>query len=326
LAKNREGSLLEIRSLVVKYAAAGGEIAVLRKVSLSVPRGSIVGVVGESGCGKSTLALAILRLIRSPGRITGGKILFKGRNLLALAEDELNSVRGRKIGLVFQEPAAALNPVLPMGVQFAEGLQHHLKKSRKQARELGLHWFAEVGIPDPQACMKAYSHQLSGGMRQRALIAMALSLEPDLLIGDEPTSSVDAHTQGQIIALLMRLRKKLGLSMILISHDIGLVREFSEEAVVLFAGQIVESGPSRDVFKKPAHPYTETLLKAVEGAPDVARPGSEGAGAKGRFRRKGCVFSSRCPEAEFICFHRDIDFFKAGDKQVRCHLREGRGD
>ena len=259
-------NILEVDNLQTHFVSENGVVKAVDGVSFQVERGKTLGLVGESGCGKSVTAMSILRLIAPPGRVVGGRILFEGKDLALLNERELRQVRGSRISMVFQEPMTALNPVLDVGSQIAEALLAHpevSKVSRREAWNQAVEAMREVAIPDPEQRAKDYPHQLSGGMRQRVMIAMALVCHPDLLIADEPTTALDVTIQAQILDLLASLRERRNLSMILISHDFGVIAEVAETVAVMYEGKIVEMGPVLELFRNPKHPYTKGLLSAI---------------------------------------------------------------
>jgi peptide/nickel transport system ATP-binding protein len=258
--------ILEVRNLRTHFVVNGTEIKAVDDVSFSVEEGRTLGIVGESGSGKSVAALSILRLINPPGRIVGGEVLFKGQDLGGFTDREIRRVRGSRISMVFQEPMTALNPVLGVGKQIAETALAHQGTSRISSREawdLAVEAMREVAIPDPENRARDYPHQLSGGMRQRVMIAMALVCRPELLIADEPTTALDVTIQAQILDLLAGLQKRLGLSMLIISHDFGIIAEVAQSVAVMCGGKIVETGPVLEIFRKPRHPYTRGLLAAI---------------------------------------------------------------
>lgn len=256
--------LLEVKNLRVYFRnSEGQELRAVDGVSFSVPYGKTVALVGESGCGKSVTALAILRLVEVNGWIAGGEVLFEGRNLLALSEKEMQGVRGKDIAIIFQEPSAALNPVYTIGDQIIEAILLHQSVSREKARVLAEEMLHLVGIPEPRKRLNAYPHELSGGMKQRAMIAMALSCRPKLLIADEPTTALDVTIQAQILALLRDLQRQIGMAILLITHDLGIVADMADEVVVMYAGKVVERGRKYDIFKRCCHPYTIGLLRSV---------------------------------------------------------------
>jgi len=259
-------ALLEVRNLRTSFFSGDGAVHAVDNVSFDVRRGEALALVGESGCGKSVTAMSIMRLVASPGKITGGEIRFKGRNLAELPEKEMRKIRGDDIAMVFQEPMTSLNPVFKIGAQLAEAIRIHRKMSKKDAWKKAGEMLELVSIPDPIKRLDDYPHQLSGGMRQRVMIAMALSCDPELLIADEPTTALDVTIQAQIMELLANLQQKLGLAILLITHDLGVVAEFCERVVVMYTGRVVEEARVRELFGDPAHPYTRGLLKSLPSA------------------------------------------------------------
>ena len=258
--------ILEVDNLQTHFLSGNEVVKAVDGVSFVVEKGKTLGLVGESGCGKSVTAMSILRLVSPPGRVVGGRILFGGQDLVSLNERELRRIRGSRISMIFQEPMTALNPVLTVGSQIAEAVLAHpetSKVSRRDARDRAVEGMREVAIPDPEKRARDYPHQLSGGMRQRVMIAMALVCRPELLIADEPTTALDVTIQAQILDLLNDLRERLNLSMILISHDFGVIAEVAETVAVMLAGKIVEMGPVLEIFRSPKHPYTKGLLAAI---------------------------------------------------------------
>ena len=256
-------NVLEVKNLKTSFFTEEGVVKAVDDVSFSVAKGRTLGLVGESGCGKSVTAMSITRLISPPGRITGGEILLEGRDLVALSEQEMRQIRGARISMIFQEPMTALNPVLRVGFQIAEAVLAHEKVSKREAWTRAIDAMKAVAIPDAEKRARDYPHQMSGGMRQRIMIAMALVCHPDVVIADEPTTALDVTIQAQILELLDRLREQNQLSLILISHDLGVIAEVAETVAVMYAGKIVEIGPAMDVFHNPKHPYTEGLLRSV---------------------------------------------------------------
>jgi peptide/nickel transport system ATP-binding protein len=320
-----EDPLLEVRKLRTSFFTSDGVVHAVDNVSFSVRRGEAVALVGESGCGKSVTAMSIMRLVAVPGKITGGEVRFKGRDLVPLAEKEMRAVRGNDIAMVFQEPMTSLNPVFKIGAQVAEAIRIHRKLSKKEAWKEAAKMLDLVSIPDPVKRLDDYPHQLSGGMRQRVMIAMALSCDPELLIADEPTTALDVTIQAQIMELLASLQKKLGLAVLLITHDLGVVAEFCERVIVMYTGRVVEEAAVLDLFERPAHPYTRGLLKSL---PSVIKEES--------FKRlptiagmvppltalpKGCKFNPRCPDVMEICYGREPALMQVGAAQTaRCYL------
>jgi peptide/nickel transport system ATP-binding protein len=324
--------LLEIRDLVTEFRTDRGTVRAVDGVSFEIPRRGTLGVVGESGCGKSVTALSIMRLIASPpGRIAAGQIRYGGKDLLALSEAEMRAIRGNRIAMIFQEPMTSLNPVFTAGDQVGEAVRLHQKKSRKEARQIAIEMFRLVGIPSPEERIDAYPHQLSGGMRQRVMIAMALACKPDLLIADEPTTALDVTIQAQILDLLRSLQAELGMSILLITHDLGVVAETCDEVVVMYAGRVVERARAADLFAGPRHHYTAGLLRSVpsysedRGAPTELAKRPRLVEIKGMVPSlsalpKGCKFVDRCPAAEPRCREEEPALVPLGAGLVRCHF------
>jgi len=295
-------AILEVENLTVGFSVQGRELLAVRGISFDVKAGEAVGIVGESGCGKSTAIQALTRL--TPATRIEGKALFEGEDLLKKDETELQRTRGRKIGMVFQDPMTSLNPTMKIGDQIIEGLLFHRLADKKDAKEKALELLGLVGVPEPEARMKQYPHQLSGGMRQRVLIAAALSCNPSLLIADEPTTALDVTIQAQILALLKEMQRHFQTSLLLITHDLGVVASICERVLVMYAGKIVEKGTVEEVLLNPRHPYTQMLLRSL---PRLDKPRSEpllaieGSPPNLLFPRKGCSFRERCPFAMDIC-------------------------
>ena len=298
-------TLLDIRNLHTSFDTRAGQVKAVNGVNLQVQRGETVALVGESGSGKSVTAYSILRLIAQPvGRITQGQVLFHGRDLLAMDDQEIRAIRGNRIAMIFQEPLAALNPVLSIGQQISEAIRLHRPVSRQAAWMLAIELLDRVQIPAPKARALDYPHRLSGGMRQRAMIAIALACEPDLLIADEPTTALDVTTQAQILALLKTLQAATGMGLLLITHDLGVVAEVANRAAVMYAGRIVEEGPVHTLFDQPAHPYTQGLLASLqlEQLPFGQRlPEISGTVPSLLNMPPGCAFAPRCPRARGLC-------------------------
>ena len=329
-------SLLEIRDLVTEFRTEHGMVRAVDGVSFEISARGTLGVVGESGCGKSVTALSIMRLIASPpGKISGGSITYGGTDLLALPADQMRAIRGNRIAMIFQEPMTSLNPVFTVGDQVGEAVRLHQKKSRSQARQVAIEMFRLVGIPSPEERVDAYPHQLSGGMRQRVMIAMALACKPDLLIADEPTTALDVTIQAQILDLLKSLQRELGMSILLITHDLGVVAETCDEVVVMYAGRVVERAPTETLFAAPRHHYTAGLLRSVPSyepralpsvGPPVATPGRERLHEiKGMVPSlwelpNGCKFADRCPAVQDKCRAEEPALVPLGASQVRCHF------
>jgi oligopeptide/dipeptide ABC transporter ATP-binding protein len=290
--------LLDISDLTVEFPTHRGPARAVDRLSLTVAKGEVLGLVGESGCGKSVTALSVLRLVPPPGRITAGRIQFLDHDLLALPLRAVQAVRGKRIAMIFQEPMTALNPVLTVGQQIAEMLRLHLRASRSDAKARAIDLLRLVGIPSPEKRWSEYPHQLSGGMRQRVMIAMAVSCEPDLVFADEPTTALDVTVQAQILGLLADLRERLGMAMVLISHNLGVIAQVTHRVAVMYAGRIVEQTTTAQLFADPQHPYTRGLLGSLPRFDDRGRrrltaiPGTvPPLGAI----RSGCTFAPRCP-------------------------------
>ena len=319
------GPLLAVENLSVAFPGAAGDVAVVRGLSFEIAPGEFLGLVGESGCGKSITALALLRLVPEPGRITGGRILLDGENLLERQEKRMREVRGGRIGMIFQEPMSALNPVLSVGFQIAEAVRVHHPVSRHEAREEAVRLLELVAIPAPRQRLKDYPHQLSGGQRQRVMIAIALAAKPDLVIADEPTTALDVTVQAQILELLESLRQKLGLAVLLITHDLAVVAETCDRVVVMYAGQAVEEAPVRQLFARPDHPYTRGLLAAVPRLGGAAR-GGELPAIPGQVPEPGrlpggCAFHPRCGEVMEECRVEEPQAYRvAPERRARCYL------
>jgi peptide/nickel transport system ATP-binding protein len=292
-------SLLDVRALKTVFHGPDGILPAVDNISFRIGAGEILGVVGESGCGKSVTALSILRLISPPGQITGGEILFEGVDLLKLPEKEMQKIRGRKISMIFQEPMTSLNPVLTIGDQVGETLRIHQRYSRRDARIASIDLLKAVQIADPEKRVDEYPHQLSGGMRQRVMIAMAIACRPALLIADEPTTALDVTIQAQILELLLSLREKFGLSILLITHAFGVVAEVADRVIVMYAGKIVEEAKTAELFANPQHPYTIGLLNSIprlilEGEKNTRLKTIDGSVPALLALPPGCSFYERC--------------------------------
>jgi peptide/nickel transport system ATP-binding protein len=295
--------LLSLHNLQVSFPTGKNTFLAVRGISLSLAAGSVLALVGESGSGKSMTALSIMRLVPPPGFISSGEIIFEGQDLVTLPEEALRKIRGQRISMVFQEPMTSLNPVLRIADQLCEPLILHLGLSRRDAHKRGIELLEHVGIPSAENRMHDYPHQLSGGMRQRVMIAMALSCHPALLIADEPTTALDVTIQAQILELLDAQRKSSGLSILLITHDLGIVAERADHTAVMYAGQVVESAPTGTLLADPRHPYTQALLASL---PQYAEPGRPLPTLSGQMSIRttsddGCCFAERCPLAEAKC-------------------------
>ena len=319
--------LLDVINLKTHFQTREGLVRAVDGVSFYLDRGELLGLVGESGCGKSITALSIMRLVAPPGKIVAGKVLFEGRNLLELSNAEMREVRGNDIAMIFQDPMTSLNPVFTVGEQIAEALRLHRKLSRAAARKAAVDAMREVSIPDPELRANDYPHQLSGGMRQRVMIAMALACDPKLLIADEPTTALDVTIQAQILELLDNLRKTRELAVLLITHDLGVVAEVADRVAVMYTGKIVEESPVDELFARPKHPYTEGLLRSVPKLTkkDVVKPERlqtiEGMVPRPSNLPPGCHFEPRCPYRMPRCREVEIPLYPTGeDAVVRCVL------
>ena len=319
--------LLEVKDLQTHFPTRAGLVRAVDGVSFYVDGGELLGLVGESGCGKSITALSIMRLIAPPGKIVGGEIVFDGKNLLTLSESAMRAIRGDDIAMIFQDPMTSLNPVFTVGEQIAEALRLHRKLSRKDARVAAIEAMREVSIPDPARRVDDYPHQLSGGMRQRVMIAMALACDPKLLIADEPTTALDVTIQAQILELLDELRKTRELAVLLITHDLGVVAEVADRVAVMYTGKIVEESPVEELFARPRHPYTEGLLRSVPKltAEHVARKERletiEGVVPSPTNLPPGCHFAPRCQYRLPRCTEGEIPLYDLeGGVKVRCVL------
>ncbi|MFW6055025.1 MAG: ABC transporter ATP-binding protein [Thermodesulfobacteriota bacterium] len=319
--------LLTINNLVTSFHSQEQTVRAVDGLDVSVRKGETLGLVGESGCGKSVTALSVLRLLRCPPAEIRGSIVFNGRNLLKLSREEMRRMRGDALAMVFQEPMTSLNPVLTIDDQLTEGIRLHRGFSRARAREKALEFLDMVRIPDARNRIREYPHALSGGMRQRVMIAMALSCHPELLFADEPTTALDVTIQAQILELLARLKDELGTSVVMITHDLGVIAEMASRVVVMYAGRAVEEAPVRELFKDPRHPYTRGLLGSI---PVIGRRKSQ----KDRKLREipgivpdlknlplGCRFHPRCPQKMDVCERQDPPKISLGEsRNVTCWL------
>ena len=319
--------VLDVRDLRVSFPAPGGaRLHPVDGVSFSLDRGETLALVGESGCGKSLTSLALLRLVPPPGRIDAGSAIRLGdTDVLALGGEALRQIRGRRIGMIFQDPMTSLNPVLTAGDQIAEGIRAHFPVSKREARERALRLLQEVGIPDPAARLDAYPHQLSGGMRQRVMIAIALAAEPDILVADEPTTALDVTVQAQILEVLDRLRQSRGMAVLLITHDLGIVAGRADRVAVMYAGQIVEEAATPALFARPSHPYTQGLFASV---PRISGPLQRLTPIRGTVPPPiawpaGCRFRPRCPLAFDKCELAPELLAVEPAHRMRCWLADG---
>ena len=315
-------ALLEVNALSVTLGRGSSAITILKEVSFKLERGRTLGIVGESGCGKSMTALALMGLLPE-GAAQSGRVLFEGRELTALSKAEWQAVRGPRIAMVFQEPTTALNPVMTIGRQLAEMLIVHEGATKAAARAQAIVLLERVGIADPHSRVDAYPHQLSGGMRQRVVIAMALACKPDLLIADEPTTALDVSIEAQILDLLLELQQQEGMALLLISHNMAVVSEMADDMLVMYAGQVVEEGPMQQVLSQPRHPYTQGLIASIPSMQHIRRvlPTIAGVVPNLKFRPRGCAFAPRCERAQELCRDEPIVLRAlAPDHRVACVL------
>jgi len=315
------GTLLNVNNLTTHFHLSSGLLKAVDGVDFSLDEGQTLALVGESGCGKSVTAYSIMRLVSPPGKILSGEIMFNGNDLLQISEENMRRIRGNRISMIFQEPMTSLNPVLRVGEQIMEGLLLHRQLSRNDAREEGIKLLGQVGIPSAVDRFSDYPHRLSGGMRQRVMIAIALACRPRILIADEPTTALDVTIQAQILELIDRLKAENRMGLILITHDLGIVAERSEKTAIMYAGRIVESAKTREIFLNPLHPYTKGLLDSL---PQSAEPGRPLQTIPGQVPNlladlPGCGFCDRCPEKSWICHKEKPEMQEAGaDHLVRC--------
>ncbi len=318
--------LLEVNNLVVEFSTDAGVVRAVDDVSFSVAAGETVGLVGESGCGKTVTGLALLGLVPTPpGRLASGSIRLDGQELAGLDDSSWRSVRGRKVAMIFQEPMTALNPVFRIGNQMIDVLRQHQRITRRQARAAAIEMLAKVGIPAPDKRIQEYPHQLSGGMRQRVMIAMALSCSPRLLVADEPTTALDVTTQAQVLEQMVRLQQEFGMSMILITHDMGVVAQSCSKAMVMYSGRVVEQAPVTELFARPRHPYTGGLLASIprireQRIPEL--PVIEGTVPDPLNLPEGCRFADRCNKVRDYCRLAQPELKPIGraDSKVACYV------
>lgn len=321
-------NLLEVENLHVSFQTKRGEVRAVRDISFTVGKREVVAIVGESGCGKSATAQAMIGLLPRKTTSTSGSIRFEGSNLLSLSEKEMRSIRGSRIGMIFQDPMTSLNPTMTVGEQVAEALLVHLGLSYKKSMQRAVELLEIVGISSPEIRAKQYPHQFSGGMRQRVLIAIALALNPTFLIADEPTTALDVTVQSQILELLKDLQQKRDMSILLITHDLGVVANIAQRVIVMYAGQIVESGPVDEVFANPQHPYTWGLLRALPRT-DMKKGNKlvsiQGSPADLSQISAGCTFAARCPYTMEVCEETPpLEYNISANHQTSCWLKDGR--
>ena len=319
--------ILEVRDLCVEFQTVEGRVQAVDHLSYTLHKGEKLGIVGESGSGKSVSSLAMMQLIPNPpGRVTGGEILYKGRDLVKLSEKEMQKLRGNEISMIFQEPMTSLNPIIQCGKQIAESLRLHRGMNKKEAAEEAVRMMKAVGIANPEVRAHEYPHQMSGGMRQRVMIAMALACQPQILIADEPTTALDVTIQAQILDLIRDLNREMNAAVLFITHDLGVVSELCDTVIVMYTGHIVEQAPVRELFRDPKHPYTVGLLNAIPAITKERKPLKtiEGVVPNPTERIEGCSFWPRCPHASERCRKEAPPVTRPGeDRLVRCWLYAG---
>ena len=318
--------LLEVKNLKTYFYAPGKVVPAVDGVSFHVDKGEVLCIVGESGCGKSVTSLSVMRLVPTPpGRFVEGEILFEGEDLLKKTEKEMCSIRGNAISMIYQEPMTSLNPVFTIGMQIVEAIRIHQGLNRKDAEEKAVKMLRLVGIADPASRLKEYPHQLSGGMRQRVMIAMGLCCEPKLLIADEPTTALDVTIQAQILDLMRKLKEELGMTILFITHDLGVVAEMAQRVIVMYGGRVVEEAPVGDLFAAPRHPYTRGLITCIPKMDDTRETLDviQGIVPSPSDFPKGCRFHPRCPYARDICRELEPEEHTIGATKVSCHFPLG---
>lgn len=319
--------ILQVKNLKTYFHTEAGLVKAVNDVSFDVEKGKTLGIVGESGCGKSMTSLSIMRLIEKPGQIEGGEILLEGKDIVKMSEDEMRKIRGKKIAMIFQEPMTSLNPVFTIGQQLIEALLLHENMTKKEAKERAIEMLKLVKIPLAERRFDEYPHQLSGGMRQRVMIAMALAQNPSLIIADEPTTALDVTIQAQIMELMKEMKEKTGVSIMLITHDMGVVAEMADKIMVMYAGMVIEYATAREIFKDPKHPYTKGLLASIPRKDkDIDRLYTiEGTVPSLTSMPKGCRFCDRCTRAMEKCRNEQPPMYQFGERSVRCFLYEDKG-
>ena len=317
-------ALLDVQNLTVEFPGRRGTLRALDGVSLSIEPGEVLGVVGESGAGKSLTGAAIIGLLEPPGRVAGGAVLLDGQRIDQLGEERMRRVRGKQIGAIFQDPLTTLNPLYTVGRQLVETMQAHLGLNDAEARKRAIGWLEMVGIPAAARRIDAYPHEFSGGMRQRVVIALALCAEPRLVIADEPTTALDVSIQAQVIALLKRLTRDHGTSVMLVTHDMGVIAETADRVAVMYAGRVIEIGPVRDVVKHPAHPYTEGLMGSIPSLEHRVERLRQIDGAMPRLTAipPGCPYNPRCPKVFDRCLVERPPLLDAGRTLAACWLHD----
>jgi len=318
--------LLEVKNLKTSFFIESGEVEAVRGVTFRLNKGEVVGIVGESGSGKSVMAKSVMSLVTSPGKVKEGEILFHNENILSKSEKELRSIRGNQISLISQDPMSALNPVVKIGKQMTEVIIRHQKVKKKEAERIAVNLLKQVGLSSPEERVKQYPHELSGGMKQRVMIAMAMSCNPDLLIADEPTTALDVTIQAQILDLMKNLKNETNMALLLITHDLGIVAQNCTRVIVMYGGLIMEEGPVLDIFQAPNHPYTKGLLNSLpkisNGVKERLAP-IQGVTPNLLNPPKGCPFAERCPHAMDICEKERPPYFEIGnERRSMCWLND----
>ncbi|MDA2309781.1 ABC transporter ATP-binding protein [Bacillus cereus group sp. MYBK35-2] len=318
--------LLEVKNLKTSFFIESGEVEAVRGVTFRLNKGEVVGIVGESGSGKSVMAKSVMSLVTSPGKVKEGEILFHNENILSKSEKELRSIRGNQISLISQDPMSALNPVVKIGKQMTEVIIRHQKVKKKEAEQIAVNLLKQVGLSSPEERVKQYPHELSGGMKQRVMIAMAMSCNPDLLIADEPTTALDVTIQAQILDLMKNLKNETNMALLLITHDLGIVAQNCTRVIVMYGGLIMEEGPVLDIFQLPNHPYTKGLLNSLpkisNGVKERLAP-IQGVTPNLLNPPKGCPFAERCPHTMDICEKERPPYFEIGDgRRSMCWLND----
>lgn len=318
--------LLEVKELRTEFKREKSWVTAVNDVSFSINKGEVLGLVGESGCGKSVTSLSIMRLLLdTSGKTTHGEVMFDGKDILKISEKEMRGIRGYKMAMIFQNPMSSLNPCIRVDKQLMEAILLHNKISKQEARQRAFNVLQSVGIPDPENTLRSYPHQLSGGMSQRVMIAMAMSCEPQLLIADEPTTALDVTIQAQILELMLEIKEKRNTGILLITHDLGVVAEMCSRVIVMYAGRIVEEAPVKDLFANPVHPYTQGLIASVPklGSNMTSLPSIPGSVPDLSVMPKGCKFAPRCKYAQSICHEKEPELTYVEGSTVqrcRCHL------
>lgn len=318
--------LLDVKELRTEFKREKSWVTAVNDVSFHLDKGEVLGLVGESGCGKSVTSLSIMRLLLdTSGKTTHGEVLFNGKDLLKLSEKEMRDIRGYRISMIFQNPMSSLNPCMRVEKQIMEAILLHNKISKQEARQRAFQVLKSVGIPDPETTLRSYPHQLSGGMSQRVMIAMAMSCEPELLIADEPTTALDVTIQAQILELMLEIKEKRNTGILLITHDLGVVAEMCSRVIVMYAGRIVEEAPVKDLFAHPVHPYTQGLIASVPklGSNVTSLPSIPGSVPDLSVMPKGCKFAPRCKYAQPICHEQEPELTYVDGSAVqrcRCHV------